>query len=505
MRIVNFNRRIKENGDWLNTWIDWNKTYCQDLHNKITSLYDYVMYNYPQYLIFNSPNKLHEKDSFVSFTSLIDNIKEPRLMTPYEKEVSLVVQNEGTLVSQTKSFFLPCLLNYHQGFYNQSQHGDACLVRNYSNLFYLDLQQKLTNTISSVCYMWDYNGADGTWGELKIEVPSNQPNDYVFIGIDPTSDPPTIEDFTSPGNISLLSWSNNTVTFNDTLTKGEVWKYFLLYNYTNWEFNCEETLSYIFKNNVYYPFKSYIVPADTIFKLELNNILYLIDFDSTEVLFDTEKDTKDKLFDYTILGSGKSTDLISTFPYFKCNNKKLLVVTTDLQVQYNFPSGYLCLLNKQVTGENNSWNPIKNQWSSYFIAPIGNGGYFDIDWLGGDLIADYYANELNNFTNNISINLAQNCRYINPNLTAYKLANYNMDIPNRLVTANSVTPNIADKYGNIWTGQKDIIGQLQYCGERVLADVKVNQYHTAINNNKIFYFSMTTTQQISLKPEIWIY
>lgn len=501
MRIVNFNRQIKENGDWLNTWIDWNKTYCQDLHNKITSLYDYVMYNYPQYLIFNSPNKLHEKDSFVSFASLIDNIKEPRLMAPYEKEVSLVVQNEGTPVSQTKSFFLPCLLNYHQGFYNQSQYGDGCLVIDYSDLLYLDLQQKLTNTISSMCHIWSYNGDDDTWGETKIEIPSNQPNDYFFVGIDQVSF--QIDNF-YPENTPYLSWSNNTVTFNSTQAKSEKWKYFLLYKYANLELNCEETISYIFKNNTYYPYKSYIIPANTVFKLELENILYFIDFDNTSVLFDTEKDSQSKLFNYAILGSGKSTELISDRPFFKCN-KKLLVVTKNLQVQYNFPSGYLCLLNKQVIGENNPQNSIKHQWSSYFITPIGNGGYFDINWLGGDLVAEYYANELNNFTNNISINLAQNCRYINPDLIAYKLVDYTMDIPNRLVSVESVTSNIADKYGNIWTGQNDIVGQLLYRGDYVLADVDTNIYHTATNNNKIFYFNTTTKQQISLKPEIWIY
>lgn len=504
MRIVNFNRKTKENGDWLNTWIDWNKTYCQDLHNKITSLYDYIMYNYPQYLVFNSPNKLHEKDAFVSFASLIDNIKEPRLMAPYEKEVSLVVQNEGTSTSQTKSFFLPCLLNYHQGFYNQSQYGDACLVKNYSNLLYLDLQQKLTDTISSMCHIWSWNGDDDSWGELKIEAPSNQPNDYIFVSIDPTSSPPQIETSFTAENLPLLSWDNNTVTFNDAQTQGDKWQYFLIYKYTNLEFNCEETLSYVLKNSAYYSYKSYIIPANIIFKLDVNDILYFIDFDSTNILFDAEKDSKSKLLDYAILGSGGSPDLISEIPFFK-HNEKLLVVTTDLQVQYNFPSGYLCLLNKQVAGENNAQNLIKHQWENYFIAPIGNGGYFDISWLGSDLVADYYANELNNFTNNISISLAQNCRYINPDLNAYKLVNNNMDIPNRLVTTESVTPNITDKYGNVWAGQSYIVGELLYGGERVLADVKINQYHTAINNNKIFYLNTTATQQISLKPEIWIY
>ena len=44
----------------------------------------------------------------------------------------------------------------------------------------------------------------------------------------------------------------------------------------------------------------------------------------------------------------------------------------------NFPAGYICILNKQPTGVNNEQNPIKNNLSSYLIAPMGNGGYYDI-------------------------------------------------------------------------------------------------------------------------------
>jgi hypothetical protein len=50
----------------------------------------------------------------------------------------------------------------------------------------------------------------------------------------------------------------------------------------------------------------------------------------------------------------------------------------DLSNYMNFPSGYICILNKQPSGLNNEQNPIKNNLSNYLVAPIGNGGYYDI-------------------------------------------------------------------------------------------------------------------------------
>ena len=62
MKIVNFNRK---NGITpLNTFIDWNKQYCEDLNKKITSLYDYVLWNNPEYLIFNAPSALSGEYNF---------------------------------------------------------------------------------------------------------------------------------------------------------------------------------------------------------------------------------------------------------------------------------------------------------------------------------------------------------------------------------------------------------------------------------------------------------
>jgi hypothetical protein len=106
------------------------------------------------------------------------------------------------------------------------------------------------------------------------------------------------------------------------------------------------------------------------------------------------------------------------------------VEPTSTSPEYNFPSGYLCMLHKLPVGENIDTNIQKLTLDSYFIAPIGNGGYFDIEWNYQNLEASYYANQLNNFTNQISVNLALNCRYINPDLEQFKLQKTQINIPN---------------------------------------------------------------------------
>jgi hypothetical protein len=51
---------------------------------------------------------------------------------------------------------------------------------------------------------------------------------------------------------------------------------------------------------------------------------------------------------------------------------------SDFDHIYNFPSGYLCLSNKQPTGKIHDKNSLKTDLNNYLIAPIGNGGYYDI-------------------------------------------------------------------------------------------------------------------------------
>jgi hypothetical protein len=77
-------------------------------------------------VILNSPTKLSEKSDFIPFESLLDITKEPRLQTIYEREVEVEISQEG-LKKEKRSIFFPSKLNYHQGFYNQSSHGDGML------------------------------------------------------------------------------------------------------------------------------------------------------------------------------------------------------------------------------------------------------------------------------------------------------------------------------------------------------------------------------------------
>jgi hypothetical protein len=47
-------------------------------------------------------------------------------------------------------------------------------------------------------------------------------------------------------------------------------------------------------------------------------------------------------------------------------------------IKTNFPSGYVCVLNKQPTGPNNKNNSVKLDISNYLIAPINNGGFYNM-------------------------------------------------------------------------------------------------------------------------------
>jgi hypothetical protein len=125
MKIVNFNRGDKKDqSGLLDTYISWNKQYCYDLNRKITSLYDRMMLNYPEYLIFNSPTPLSGRSDFEPYRSLIDSSKEGRLVVPYEQHV-IVKENQ---TEEKRSIFFPSRLNFHQGFYNQSKYGDGFLI-----------------------------------------------------------------------------------------------------------------------------------------------------------------------------------------------------------------------------------------------------------------------------------------------------------------------------------------------------------------------------------------
>jgi hypothetical protein len=103
--------------------------------------------------------------------------------------------------------------------------------------------------------------------------------------------------------------------------------------------------------------------------------------------------------------------------------------------------------------------------------------------------------------------LAQNCRYINPNhdLYYFNQKNLSINIGNWLITKDETKPQITDAYGNIWTGEPDLVGRPYFNGEHVFADVTYSLYMTAEENKKVYYFSAVTQESIVLQPKLWIY
>lgn len=99
MRITNFNAEK-------DTWTAWKKTYIDDLNIKITSLWNHLVYQNPPYVILNSITD----DSPV-------NLDEAGY------RITVTKANDGSKVN----IYFPTRLQLHQGFYNNSNYGDAVL------------------------------------------------------------------------------------------------------------------------------------------------------------------------------------------------------------------------------------------------------------------------------------------------------------------------------------------------------------------------------------------
>ena len=98
MRITNFNGTK-------NVWAAWKKTYIDDLNIKITSLWNYLVYKNPPYIILNSITSDDPMD--------------------LEKEGYCIEVKDSN--SKPVNIFFPTHLQLHQGFYNDSNYGDALL------------------------------------------------------------------------------------------------------------------------------------------------------------------------------------------------------------------------------------------------------------------------------------------------------------------------------------------------------------------------------------------
>ena len=406
MKIINFNRRDKaDNTGLLDTYIDWNKQYCYDLSRKITSLYDYMMWNYPEYLIFNAPNSLSDLDDFEPYKSLVDVNVEPRLVQPYEKHIQ--IQNATTLTWENKSIFFPSRLNFHQGFYNQSTHGDGYLVE----LSDWQRGDKKCYHVSGFYYLYPIDVDKYRWIKYKI--------------INVSSEEPI-----------YLDAAFNTLygQLRDSL------KWVKLNQYTDYDLN---------------------VDVDDKYKLTI-----------------------------------------------KEPNKYLAIELGYYEdAPINFPAGYICILNKQPIGENNEQNPIKNNLSNYLIAPMGNGGYYDIWWNNNILQADYKANELNNFSSKLTINLAHNCRYINPSNDDFSfMGQLNVTIQNWYIDTDKVKPQLSDQYNNIWTGQEDLIAQPYFNGEKMFTEIQYDSFGSVIQQQNVHNFNAHVDEPFSLtKVNLLIY
>lgn len=424
MKIVNFNRGDKKDlSGLLDTYISWNKQYCYDLNRKITSLYDRMILNYPEYLIFNSPTPLSGYSDFEPYRSLIDNSKEGRLVIPYEQHVT-IKEND---TEEKRSIFFPSRLNFHQGFYNQSKYGDGFLIF--------------------------FEGFEGDYS-----IPIYKINNEQVCLLD-----------------DILYTSINTLTFDEADKETESF---------GLDFTNELVKAYFWKNHEW-------TEADMPQDME-DPTAWIMWWGGSDTHY------------WTINWSNIPVDCTRILLIFSNH-----AAETGKTLERNFPAGYMCIAKKQPVGMVNEVNRIKNDLSSYLIAPIGNGGYYNAWWDNADLKATYQANELGNFSNHLVVNLAQNCRFLNWNTDTFSF-NALQDI---VAIANFTFTNqytkevqLADKYQNIWTGSEDIIGQTYLQGERVFADIEYTTNRSVIYQQDIRSFIASTKTRFSFnKIDLLIY
>lgn len=526
MKIINFNRRDKvDNTGLLNTYIDWNKQYCYDLSRKITSLYDYMMWNYPEYFIFNSPNSLNGLDDFEPYKSLVDKSEEPRLVQPYEAHVAFNSDNPNL------SIFFPSRLNYHQGFYNQSNYGDAILMCWYNNQWISTTNNpyyNLTNHLFS-------NNKDGWYPEdLNIEnynvyTKNNDENktiDRELTGTEKDNKTTVINiglkcfDIKVEVSSELLGINYITHTSYDYKEdSGDLyvsWGYltsitplhaYLTITYTQaYEWKKQTSISELFETAATEGRLTYIGNNEC---LLIHKTQYS-QYGHTVLMYETNQIKPTTIINQSTYTAIQNKDDIYDVVVYTPGVYDNLVKEEDINIAsyINFPSGYVCILNKQPAGVNNEQNSIKNNLSNYLIAPMGNGGYYDIWWNNNILQANYKANELNNFSSKLTINLAQNCRYVNPSNDTFSFTGeqLNVTIPNWYIDNETVKPQLCDKHKNIWTGQEDLIAQPHFNGEKIFADMQYDLFRSVIKQQNVHNFNAHVDESFSLtKVNLLIY
>ena len=354
MKFVNLNH--KQN---LKTWRAWNKQYCHDLNRQINSLYDFINWNNPQYVVFNSP---YFQDLNVD-------------MGKYEKNIELTIRRYDQIFRQwvdvskaEKTMFMAAKLNFHQGFYNQSNTGDSfiCLPVKY-----------LTTENSKPVWI----------------VPKNAVLEYIFI-----------------------------------------------------ETNDKE-----------------------VFGFGKDSWMHLVDLET-------------EFYDYY-----QSTGPLPSGKFY---------------LAYSFPSGYICILNKQPNDGNNEYSDVKVDIKSYLIAPMGNGGYYNLVFNDNHLHGDYVANKFDSFSNSTIINLAQNCRYIVPNYFSL-IRQSQVDISNE----HQNQPYITDQHQNPWNGYRDMVGMVVHDKtlEKIIFDTYYDTYQTVYKLKRVDHFVINTDEIIPFDHKVLLY
>jgi len=171
-------------------------------------------------------------------------------------------------------------------------------------------------------------------------------------------------------------------------------------------------------------------------------------------------------------------------------NARTILYDKPIQYSTNFPAGYACLSNYQPAGEvDDTSSTSKRNLSSYLIYPLGNGGYYQWNYINSILSANYYENKLGQLSNVSVINLSlMPLRYINYNYTStqwssgsYSLAAYGDDVNNVVIGDNSK---------NIWNGTRLIqpyttLANNDDYQEEMFTDTKFNFDQTIIINQQI--------------------
>lgn len=171
-------------------------------------------------------------------------------------------------------------------------------------------------------------------------------------------------------------------------------------------------------------------------------------------------------------------------------------------VLYPFPSGYVCILNKQITGSTNKYN-TDTTIDSFLIIPQGNGGYYNIVREQDSIIGNYKDNDFNQFINKISFNLAVYCRYINPVFSTTGVFNKDDDtfsISNYTKNNNTIQQYIQDSQGNLWTGDQYLIGTVvNNNNERIITDALFDIHSGVLDNQQVFSFRIEIPEGLSIE------